>query len=77
MSILGSVFKSFLSMVVISENIGTDGQCFFNIFRQNGLISQKATICMLAASKPIEKPPMPEKTSRTFNTLAYYFMLIP
>jgi len=44
MSILGSVFKSFLSMVVISENIGMDGQCFFNIFWQNGLISQKARL---------------------------------
>jgi hypothetical protein len=32
---------------------------------------------MLAAFKPIEKPPIPEKTSRTFNILVYYFMLIP
>jgi hypothetical protein len=27
---------------------------------------------MLAASKPIEKPPMPEKISSTFNILVYY-----
>ena len=53
-------------MVVISENIGTDGQCRVNIFRQNGLISQNATVCSPTASKPIENPPIPEKISRTF-----------
>jgi len=54
-----------------TANIGTDGQCLVSILRQNGLISQNATVCSPAASKPMEKPPMPEKISRTFNILVF------
>ena len=54
-----------LYYMVISENIGTDGQWFFNIFWQKELISQKAMVFMPAFSNPKEKPPIPEKISNT------------
>ena len=49
----------------MSENTGTDHQCFFNIFWQNELISQKAMVFMPVFSSPKEKPPIPEKISNT------------
>src|SRR5690606_2911722 len=44
----------------------TSGQCFARTRRQNGSISQKATVSKPPVrSKPRLKPPMPEKRSRT------------
>lgn len=47
----------------------TVGQCFASTARQNGLISQKATVSKPPVrSRPRLKPPMPENRSRTFST---------
>lgn len=51
----------------MSSYIGTFGQCFANTRRQNGSISQNATVCIPARSSPRLKPPMPLNRSRTHN----------
>lgn len=54
--------------LVTSSNWRTCGQCFANTRRQNGSISQKATVSNPPVrSKPKLKPPIPEKRSRTRN----------
>jgi hypothetical protein len=47
--------------------MGVFDQCRASTERQNGLISQNAAVCIPARSSPSEKPPMPEKRSRTAN----------
>lgn len=50
-----------------SSYCGTSGQCFLSTARQNGSISQKATVCIPARSSPRLNPPMPLNKSKTFN----------
>ena len=49
----------------MSSCMGTSGQCFARTLRQYGSISQKATVCIPARSRPNENPPIPENKSNT------------
>lgn len=56
--------------VVTSSKQGTSGQCFASTRRQNGSISQNATVSNPPVrSSPRLKPPIPENRSKTFSAL--------
>src|SRR5215510_5710524 len=52
--------------------MGTSGQCLARTRRQNGSISQNATVRIPARSSPRLKPPMPLNRSRTFIPSRFY-----
>ena len=53
------------SRSLMSSKMGTPGQCFASTDRQYGSHSQNAMVRIPARPRPSEKPPMPEKRSRT------------
>jgi hypothetical protein len=57
------------SHVVVAGDVG---QCFARTRRQNGSISQNATVRIPARSSPREKPPIPLKRSRTFTSAFHW-----